>query len=148
MIRRAVEASEEAAAAGGFARPTVLAVTVLTSHDDAELESIGLAGPCGAAVMRLAAMARDAGAGGLVCSPLELPSIREAFPDGLVVVPGIRPGIGRGIERDDQSRTATPAWAVGAGADYLVIGRPITRADDPASAADAIAEEIRLGERR
>jgi orotidine-5'-phosphate decarboxylase len=146
MIRRAVEAAGEAAEASGRTPPIVLAVTVLTSHDDAELDDIGLAGPCGAAVLRLAGLAREAGAGGLVCSPLELGKIRAAFPEGVVVVPGIRPaGLGA-VARDDQSRTATPASAVAAGADRLVIGRPITRAEDPAGAAEAIAEEVRLGE--
>jgi len=148
MIGRAVESAGEAAESAGLAPPTVLAVTVLTSHDDDELGTIGLVGPCGAAVLRLAALARQAGAGGLVCSPLELESIRQAFPDGVVVVPGIRPaGLTVGA-RDDQSRTATPAAAVRAGADRLVIGRPITRAEDPAAAAEAIAEEVRLGEAR
>lgn len=146
MIRRAVEAAGDAAASAGLATPVVLAVTVLTSHDDAELDSIGLAGPCGAAVLRLAGLAREAGAGGLVCSPLELGKIRAAFPEGVVVVPGIRPAGLDAVARDDQSRTATPASAVAAGADRLVIGRPITRADDPAAAAEAIAEEVRLGE--
>jgi len=146
MIRRAVEAAGEAAEEAGLAPPVVLAVTVLTSHDDEELDSIGLAGPCGAAVLRLAGLAREAGAGGLVCSPLELGKIRAAFPQGVVVVPGIRPaGLGA-VTRDDQSRTASPASAVRAGADRLVIGRPITRAEDPAAAAEAIAEEVRLGE--
>jgi orotidine-5'-phosphate decarboxylase len=124
----------------------VLAVTVLTSHDDDELDRIGLTGPCGAAVLRLAALAREAGAGGLVCSPLELGRIRDVFPRGVVVVPGIRPaGLGT-VTQDDQSRTSTPASAVRAGADRLVIGRPITRAEDPAAAAEAIAEEVSLGE--
>ena len=146
MIARAVEAAGDAADAAGLTPPVVLAVTVLTSHDDTELDDIGLAGPCGAAVLRLAGLARKAGAGGLVCSPLELGQIRTAFPGGVVVVPGIRPaGLGA-VTRDDQSRTATPAAAVAAGADRLVIGRPITRAEDPAAAAEAIAEEVRLGE--
>jgi orotidine-5'-phosphate decarboxylase len=145
MIRRGVEASAEAAEQCGLPRPTALAVTVLTSHDDAELEAIGLRGPCGAAVLRLAHMAREAGAGGLVCSALEVEAARKVFPGGSLVVPGIRPSAGSTAD-DDQSRIATPARAVAAGADYLVIGRPITRAEDPAGAAKAIAEEIERGE--
>jgi len=146
MIRRSVESAREAAASVGLTPPVVLAVTVLTSHDDDELGTIGLEGPCGAAVLRLAGLAREAGAGGVVCSPLELGTIRQAFPEGVVVVPGIRPAGLTAGGRDDQSRTATPASAVRAGADRLVIGRPITRAEDPAAAAEAIADEVRLGE--
>ena len=142
MIRRAVEAAGEAARAGGGDPPVVLAVTVLTSHDDDELSAIGLEGPCPAAALRLAELARDAGAGGLVCSPHELESLRRAFPGGQLVVPGIRPA---GTGRDDQARTATPGRAVALGADRLVIGRPITRAADPLAAAIAIAREIEQG---
>jgi orotidine-5'-phosphate decarboxylase len=143
MMRRGVEAAAEAAEGLGLPRPTALAVTVLTSHDDAELESIGLQGPCPAAVLRLARLARESGAGGLVCSPLEVAAVREVFPGGTLVVPGIRPGGAVGPANDDQTRVATPGRAVAAGADLLVIGRPITRADDPVEAARAIAEEIR-----
>ena len=146
MIRRAVGASAEAAHAAGRPAPCVLAVTVLTSHDDATLERLGLAGPCAGAVQRLVALAREAGAGGIVCSPLEVAAVRTAFPQGLLVVPGIRPA-GAGAGNDDQSRVATPAEAVRLGADRLVIGRPITQAADPAAAASAIAEEMRRGER-
>jgi len=141
MIRRAAEAAAEQAAALGRPAPVTLAVTVLTSHDDADLERIGLAGPCGDAVLRLADLARDAGAGGLVCSPLEVAAVRRRLPDGVLVVPGIRPA-GAGVAGDDQSRTASPAAAVAAGADLLVIGRPIARAVDPTAAARAIAAEI------
>jgi len=148
MIRRGVDAAARGAAQAGLEAPVALAVTVLTSHDDDELGLVGLQGPCEAAVLRLAALARDAGAGGLVCSPLEVASVREAFPAGVLVVPGIRPGGLSAGGGDDQSRTATPATAVRLGADRLVIGRPITRADDPPAAAEAIAEEIRLGEPR
>lgn len=141
MIRRAVEAAARCAEEAGHAPPVVLAVTILTSHDDDELAAIGLAGPCQAAVLRLAALARDAGAGGLVCSPREVAAVRRVFPAGVLVVPGIRP-TAAAVAGDDQSRTATPARAVADGADRLVIGRPITQADDPAAAADAIAAEL------
>jgi orotidine-5'-phosphate decarboxylase len=143
MIRAAVEASASAADAAGRPHPTVLAVTVLTSLDDAALEQIGLDGPCRPAVLRLAELARKAGAGGIVCSPLEVAEVRPRFPDGTLVVPGIRPA--GGAPRDDQRRVATPAQAVARGADRLVIGRPITRADDPAAAARAITAEIAAG---
>jgi orotidine-5'-phosphate decarboxylase len=141
MIRRGVEAAATAAREAGLPPPTALAVTVLTSHDDAELERVGLAGPCGDAVLRLAGLAREAGAGGLVCSALEVEAVRRAVPDGILVVPGIRPAAAA-LANDDQSRTATPAQAIARGADLLVIGRPITRAPDPAAAAAAIVEEI------
>jgi len=144
MIAAAVESSATAAEAAGFAAPTVLVVTVLTSHDDATLSEIGLAGPCGNAVLRLADLAREAGAGGLVCSPHEVAGVRERFPSGTLVVPGIRPASSK-VRRDDQSRVATPASAVADGADRLVIGRPITQAPDPALAAAAIADEIAAG---
>lgn len=145
MIRRGVDASAEAAEAIGLPRPTALAVTVLTSHDDDELESIGLAGPCRSAVLRLARLARGAGAGGVVCSPLEVEAVRATFPGGTLVVPGIRPGGSAAARDDDQTRVAGPGNAVAAGADILVIGRPITRAADPAAAARAIADEIDRG---
>jgi orotidine-5'-phosphate decarboxylase len=141
MIARGAEAAAEAATAEGLPRPTALAVTILTSHDDGDLEEIGFAGPCGAAVRRLAALARDSGAGGLVCSALEVEAARSIFPGGTLVVPGIRPSRGAPAN-DDQARVATPADAVAHGADHLVIGRPITGASDPLAAAEAIAMEI------
>ena len=143
MIRRAVESAGDAASAAGLAAPCVLAVTVLTSHDDETLDRLGLAGPCGGAVLRLAALAADAGAGGIVCSAHEVAEVRRLFPGGLLVVPGIRPA---GAAGDDQRRVATPARALALGADRLVIGRPITGAADPHAAAAAIVEEIRRGE--
>jgi orotidine-5'-phosphate decarboxylase len=135
MIERAVAASGAV---------TVLAVTILTSHDEASLARLGIAGPAEAAVSRLATIAREAGAGGIVCSPLEIAAARKAHPDGTLVIPGIRPA-GAGAARDDQARVATPAAAVRAGADRLVIGRPITAASDPVGAAAAIAAEIARG---
>jgi orotidine-5'-phosphate decarboxylase len=142
MMRAACEAAREGAAAAGVAPPTILAVTILTSHGEDDLAALGVAGPASAAVLRLAALARDAGAGGVVCSPLEVAAVRREFPSGALVVPGIRPA---GASGDDQARTATPAGAVADGADRIVVGRPITRAPDPAAAADAIAREIAGG---
>ncbi len=139
MIRRGVEAARRSAASEGLPAPAVLAVTILTSHSEEDLETIGLNGSCEEAVRNLAEASREAGADGLVCSPLEVASVRSVFPDGFLVVPGIRPA---SASIDDQARVATPSQAVAAGADFLVIGRPITRADDPAEAADSIAAEL------
>jgi orotidine-5'-phosphate decarboxylase len=133
MIRAAVRG------AGGRLR--VLAVTVLTSMDAAALEAIGLAGPPEAAVVRLARLAVDAGAGGLVCSPHEVAQVRAAVgPGPLLVVPGVRPP---GAAKGDQARVATPAEAVRAGADVIVVGRPLRDAADPAAAARDIAASLR-----
>ncbi len=132
MVRAAVKG------AGGRVR--ILAVTVLTSLDAAVLEQIGLAGPPQEAVVRLARLAVAAGAGGLVCSPQEVAAVRAAVgPGPLLVVPGIRPA---GAALGDQARVATPAQAVAAGADVLVVGRPLRDAPDPAAAARAIAAEL------
>jgi orotidine-5'-phosphate decarboxylase len=145
MIRRGVEASADAALAAGFEPPTVLAVTVLTSFDDAGLTDIGMSGPCADAVIRLATLAESGGAGGLVCSPREVASLRERFPRQTLVVPGIRPGTGSTVANDDQTRTASAAATIAAGATYLVIGRPITQAEDPVAAARSLASEIDQG---
>lgn len=139
MLRAGARAAREAAVEQGLDPPVTLAVTVLTSHDDADLAQTGIAGPCRDAVLRLARLASDAGIDGLVCSPLEIRAVRGVLPQGTLVVPGIRPG---GTSRNDQARTSTPADAVEAGADLLVIGRPITRAVDPVAAADAIRDQI------
>lgn len=129
-----------AAVRGAAGRLRVLAVTVLTSLDDAALGRIGLAGPAEAAVIRLAGLAMAAGAGGLVCSPREVAAVRAAVgPGPLLVVPGVRPA---GAARGDQARVATPAEAVKAGADVLVLGRPLRDAADPAAAARAIAAAL------
>jgi len=129
-----------AAVRGAAGRLRVLAVTVLTSLDDDALGRIGLAGPAEAAVLRLAGLALAAGAGGLVCSPHEVAAVRAAVGAGpLLVVPGVRPA---GTARGDQARVATPAEAVRAGADVLVLGRPLREAADPAAAARAIAAAL------
>jgi len=143
MIAAAAEASAEAAERQGLGRPVPVAVTVLTSHDDASLGALGLAGPCTDAVRRLTVLARDAGARGIVCSALEVALVKDAFPRGLRVVPGIRPA---GSESHDQSRVASPAKAVSEGADRLVIGRTITRAKDPLAAAEALVAELEASE--
>lgn len=123
----------------------ILAVTILTSLDDPELDAIGLRGPAEDAVLRLADIAMGSGVMGLVCSPLEVASLRDRFgPRGsggpLLVVPGIRP---EGAAAGDQRRTLTPPEALAAGADVLVVGRPITAAADPAVAAASIAASLR-----
>jgi orotidine-5'-phosphate decarboxylase len=118
----------------------VLAVTVLTSLDASALAAVGLAGPPADAVVRLARLAVGAGAGGLVCSPLEVAAVRAAVGAGpLLVVPGVRPP---GAAQGDQARVATPADAARAGADVLVLGRPLRDALDPAAAARAIAASL------
>jgi orotidine-5'-phosphate decarboxylase len=118
----------------------LLAITILTSHKEETLGTIGIGGSVADSVRRLAALARDAGADGVVASPQEVALVREACGrDFLIVTPGIRPA---GSSRGDQSRTATPAAAVAAGADYIVVGRPIIEAHDPAAAADAIVREL------
>jgi orotidine-5'-phosphate decarboxylase len=118
----------------------VLAVTVLTSLDGAALEAIGLAGPPEEAVVRLARLAVSAGAGGLVCSPQEVGAVRAAIgPSPLLVVPGVRPA---GAATGDQARVATPEEAVRAGADVIVVGRPLREGGDPAATARAIAATL------
>ena len=135
-----IGAAREAAEAGGPRAPKVLAVTVLTSHAEEDLAVLGLAGPISTAVLRLGRMAVAAGAHGLVCSPLEARALRAALgPDVLLVVPGVRPA---GAAADDQRRTLTPAEAIAAGADHVVVGRPILGAADPGAAARAILAEM------
>ncbi len=118
----------------------LLAITILTSHDEASLAHIGLGGSLQDAVRRLTLLAKEAGVDGVVAAPEEVGLIREACgQEFLVVTPGIRPS---GARRGDQARPATPEAALAAGADYLVVGRPITEAHDPAAAAAAIVEEM------
>ncbi len=118
----------------------LLAITILTSHDDETLDEIGVNGSVVESVRRLAELAKDAGTDGVVASPQEVGMIREACGrDFLIVTPGIRPA---GAAPGDQARPATPAAALSAGADYLVVGRPITEAADPGAAADAIVAEM------
>jgi orotidine-5'-phosphate decarboxylase len=118
----------------------ILAVTVLTSLNDANLAEAGYATTVAALAARRAAQARAIGVDGLVCSPEEVATLRRIVGDRLTLVtPGIRPA---GAEVGDQKRVATPAGAIAAGADYLVVGRPIVAAPDPKAAAAAITAEI------
>jgi len=132
MIRAAVEAAPDTA---------VAAVTVLTSLGEDDLGRLGMAGPASDAVRRLAAMAVGAGARALVCSPQEAAAVRaEVGPSVTLITPGVRPA---GTAVQDQARVATPEEALAAGADLLVIGRPITGAADPGAAAAKIAAALR-----
>ena len=124
----------------GDARPRLLAVTILTSSTAETLRGVGIEYTVQDMVVRLAKLAQESGMDGVVASPLEIELIRAACgPDFLIVTPGVRPSF---ASVDDQKRIMTPAEAVAAGADYLVIGRPIAKASDPSVAADMIAEEI------
>ena len=129
------------AAVGAAPSTMIAAVTLLTSLRPADLESIGVTGSLSDVVRRLAVLAVEAGARGLVCSPWEVAEVRaEVGPDVMLITPGIRPA---GAATHDQARTATPEEALRAGADLLVIGRPITSAPDPGAAAAAIAAPLR-----
>jgi orotidine-5'-phosphate decarboxylase len=140
MMRAARQAAAEEAARLGIRRPLVIAVTVLTSMDEADLAAVGQNGPAVEQVVRLARLARDCELDGVVCSPREIVAIREACgPDFSLVVPGIRPA---GAALGDQKRVMTPAEALAAGADWLVIGRPVTGATDPAAAVRDIRAEL------
>lgn len=118
----------------------VIAVTVLTSLDAGDLADIGVAGAPDVQVARLAELTRSAGLDGIVCSAHEVAARQAAWPDGLFVVPGIRPA---GSDIGDQKRVMTPREALDAGASVLVVGRPITAAPDPAEAAAAIAAGLK-----
>jgi orotidine-5'-phosphate decarboxylase len=140
MMEAAVEGAREGAAAAGLTAPAVLAVTVLTSMDAETLASVGVADSPADQVAGLVALARTAGVAGVVCSPAEAGAARALLgPQALVVTPGVRP---LWAEAGDQRRIDTPSAALAAGASHLVIGRPITGANDPAAAFDRIAAEI------
>lgn len=139
MMRAAAEGAREGAS-GGEA-PVVLGVTALTSLGNDDLAEIGWSRSSETVVLRLAKLAQSAGLDGVVASPHEAAIIRQDCGRGfLIVTPGIRPSA---ADRDDQARAATPRAAVEAGADFLVVGRPITQSADPAGAADAIVEEMK-----
>ena len=140
MLAAAAEAAREAAEDAEIARPLILGVTVLTSLDDADLAAVGQRAPASEQVRRLALLARDSGCDGAICSPHEIVALRAACgPDFTLVVPGIRPAW---AATGDQKRVMTPAEALSAGADYLVIGRPIAAAEQPLEAARRIAAEL------
>jgi len=140
MIAQGRAGAEEAAAERGGDRTKLIAISVLTSMDQAALTSIGVNDEVANEVARLASLAVGAGADGIVCSPQEAATMRELLgPNALIVTPGIRPA---GADVGDQKRISTPAAAVAAGASKLVIGRPITKAEDPVAAFEGIVDEL------
>jgi len=140
MLKAARDAVGGTAAETGLARPLLVAVTVLTSLEHSALRETGIEMDVGRHALRLAALARDCGLDGVVCSAVEAPSMRSAFgPAFALVTPGIRPA---GADTGDQKRVMTPKKAIAAGADYLVVGRPILEAPNPRAAADGIVGEI------
>ncbi|WP_339861924.1 orotidine-5'-phosphate decarboxylase [Paremcibacter congregatus] len=140
MMKAAAEAATQAAEKIGCPRPIIVGVTILTSLDAQDIAAVGLTTPVEAQVVRMARLAQDSGLDGVVCSPFEISAIRAACgPDFKLVVPGIRP---QGSAQGDQKRIMTPDQAVSLGADYIVIGRPITQAADPVAAARQIAGEV------
>ena len=140
MMRKTVEASETRAKELDIPKPVILAVTILTSMDEDTLREVGIQGPIIQEVGKLALLAMKAGVDGVVASPHEIEIIRQQCGKNfLIVTPGIRlPS----EKKDDQKRTLTPKEAIAAGADYLVIGRPIKEAKDPLAAVEKIVEDI------
>ena len=140
MMNAAEESAQRTANHAGLNAPLVLGVTVLTSSDSRTLAEIGCAANVGAQVERLATLAAKAGLRGLVCSPLEIADLRQFLPSHIqLVTPGIRTGAEKA---DDQKRTLTPREAIDAGANWLVIGRPIYAAENPRAAAEKILESL------
>jgi orotidine-5'-phosphate decarboxylase len=141
-----LHAAAQAISAGvpmGADRPRLLAVTVLTSMDHKAIREVGIGGPPKDRVLKLAKLSKSAGVDGVVASVQEARAIRKACGrDFLIVTPGVRPRQMASTNRDDQARTATPTEAIKAGADFLVVGRPILAASDPRAAAQAIVDEI------
>jgi orotidine-5'-phosphate decarboxylase len=155
MMKKAAESVKAEAARLKVERPKVIAVTVLTSMDQAALDAVGVGAKIDDEVLALAALAKSAGLDGVVASPREVRAIRGRFgKDFVIVTPGVRPlwseagdpSTGSGsvlsLSKDDQKRIATPGDAVAGGATYIVVGRPVTEARDPAGAARKIKEEI------
>ncbi|HEY4432793.1 MAG TPA: orotidine-5'-phosphate decarboxylase [Candidatus Cybelea sp.] len=140
MMRTAVDVAAERAAELGRSAPQVFAVTLLTSIAPEDLNELGLQGGPGENAIRLAALARDAGCAGVVCSAHEVRDLKRFFGDDfLTLTPGIRPA---GNAHGDQKRVTTPGEAAASGTDYVVVGRPIVEAADPLAAAKAILEEM------
>ncbi len=140
MMRAAREAVDRVCGEEGLEPPILIAVTILTSSDDETLRAVGIDRPVTEMVPRLAALAQRAGLDGVVASPREVELIRKTCgSDFVVVTPGVRPSF---AAVNDQKRITTPADAIRAGADYLVVGRPISAAPDPAAAAEMITDEI------
>ena len=140
MIAEGRAGAEEAAAERGGDRTRLVAISVLTSMDQEALQSIGVNDPVATEVARLASLAVGAGSDGIVCSPQEAAEMRALLgPEALIVCPGVRPA---GAEVGDQKRVSTPSAAIAASASKLVVGRPITHADDPAAALEAIVAEL------
>ncbi|HLX77084.1 MAG TPA: orotidine-5'-phosphate decarboxylase [Terriglobales bacterium] len=136
---RMLKAATDAAAASS-SKPMVLGVTVLTSFRDADVQEVGFSGRVLDNVLRLAALARSCGCGGIVTSAKEAAEVRRELGAGFAIVtPGVRPA---GSKVDDQARVVTPAEAIANGASHIVVGRPITAAADPAAAAQAVVEEM------
>ena len=135
-----LRAARDTAAKAGSTRPQLLGVTVLTSMDDNDLAAVGQDRDPAAQVVRLGRLAQDSGLDGVICAPTEIAALRAACgPDFILMVPGIRPSW---AATGDQKRVLTPQEAIAAGATYLVIGRPITAAPDPAQAAARIVAEL------
>ncbi len=142
MMRGTVQRCRETAAKLGRPCPIILAVTVLTSLDEADLADVGLMGPLEERVTSLAELSRKAGINGVVASPREIAAIRRRCgEDFLIVTPGIRPAFEQG-GKDDQKRVMTAGEAIAAGASYIVVGRPVRLAPDPAAAMDKVIQEI------
>jgi orotidine-5'-phosphate decarboxylase len=141
MMRATVDAVSETAAGEKIERPLILGVTVLTSHTQSSLNEVGIERKLEDEVVSLAKLCEASGVDGVVASPLEIIPVRTAVenPGFIILTPGVRPA---GAAHDDQSRVMTPAEAVRAGADYLVLGRPVTNATDPVSATQKILTEI------
>ena len=144
MMERAVDSVNNTARVMGVVPPVLLAVTVLTSLDDSDLEEMGLGCSTRELVLKLAVSARNAGVSGVVASAQDIIPIRKACgKDFIIVTPGIR--LDSKVAGDDQKRVLTPRDAISMGADYIVVGRPIRLADDPVIAANRISEEISMG---
>jgi len=140
MMRAAEKSAQETAGQAGLNAPLVLGVTVLTSHDNSTLSEIGIQSDTARQVERMANLAVNAGLRGLVCSPLEIVDLRQILPSHVqLVTPGIRTGAEKA---DDQKRTLSPREAIAAGANWLVIGRPIYAAEKPRAAAEKILASL------